>query len=182
MRGVRIAKPMFLIGLLAVGFAALRSGSEMWARGLLMSALVILAFSLIGVVYRDGVRRAWWFGFALFGWGYMALTVSPWLDDEVGAKLPTHRVLLDVFQESMRRRVLSSDPAALPGAPMGPGRVSVSSSATVSNGLAIARTPGGIAEFLLIGNCLFALLGAFCGGMAAVWMCRTRVVSEALQG
>jgi hypothetical protein len=37
-----------------------------------------LAFAILAVVYRAGEGRAFWLGFALFGWGYMALAWESW--------------------------------------------------------------------------------------------------------
>jgi hypothetical protein len=51
----------------------------------------ILTLGVVGAIYRQGTRRAWWLGFSLFGWGYMALwgfwSVGGWPD------LPTTPVL-----------------------------------------------------------------------------------------
>ena len=38
----------------------------------------ILGVAVLAVVYRRQERRAFWLGFALFGWGYMALTWESW--------------------------------------------------------------------------------------------------------
>ena len=44
----------------------------------------ILTLGVVGAIYRQGTRRAWWLGFSLFGWGYMALwgfwSVGGWPD------------------------------------------------------------------------------------------------------
>jgi hypothetical protein len=52
----------------------------------LMAFVLLVAFgfaaSVLGLVCRDEGRRAWWLGFALFGWGYSALSLAPWSKPE----------------------------------------------------------------------------------------------------
>src|SRR5262249_53380740 len=58
------------------------------------TAVSILAISIVATVARHGESRCFWASFALFGWGYMTLTLGPWFDDNTGELLPT-RLLLD---------------------------------------------------------------------------------------
>ena len=57
------------------------------AGAVLLLTLGAFALAVLAVVYRRGERRAFWLGFALFGWGYMALTAGAWWDR--GADRPT---------------------------------------------------------------------------------------------
>jgi hypothetical protein len=57
----------------AVALAALRSGSDLWTSGIYTTALGALGFATLGAVLRRGPSRAYWIGFAIFGWGYLAL-------------------------------------------------------------------------------------------------------------
>ena len=61
----------------AVGMMSLRTGGWFWARLWFSLVLVIQLTSVLGVVYRSGSARAFWIGFALFGWTYMAISVVP---------------------------------------------------------------------------------------------------------
>lgn len=88
-----IAGLMGLVVVVAVGVAALRSASEDWAGIVLMLTLGLLGVALLGVIFRDGPRRAFWSGFALFGGGYLTLTMAPWFSAEVGPRLATTRGL-----------------------------------------------------------------------------------------
>lgn len=156
-----IAKLMSLVAVLAVGFAALRSGSEIWARVCLTATLAILAFAIVAVVYRREGHRAWWLGFALFGWGYAALTLVPVCRQELGGKLITSRLLMDLFQENVvKPRV------AVPTTPAPTGKRAARPAAAV--------LAGGYEEWMLIGHSLCALLSAFAGGTAAAWLRRSR--------
>ena len=68
----------------AVGLTALKSASRIWAGAMLLLTCGILALGVVGAIYRQGTRRAWWLGFSHFGWGYMALwcfwSVGGWPD------------------------------------------------------------------------------------------------------
>ena len=82
-----IAGMMVLVLAVSVGFASLRFPSEPMAGAVLLLTLGAFALAVLAVVYRRGERRAFWLGFALFGWGYMALTAGAWWDH--GADRPT---------------------------------------------------------------------------------------------
>jgi hypothetical protein len=57
----------------AMAQAALRSSTETWGALTLLFARGVLAVATVGAVCRSPQERAWWLGFALFGWGYVAL-------------------------------------------------------------------------------------------------------------
>lgn len=68
------------VSVAALVLASLRLATRIWAGSVLMLTLAILAFAILGVVYRGGGDRAFWLGFALPGWGYMALSSEFWWD------------------------------------------------------------------------------------------------------
>src|SRR5689334_12956654 len=84
-----IAGLMLVVLVVAVAAAALRDASDAWAGGLLLLTLLILGTAVIGVAYRREGRRAFWFGYALFGWGYLVLSQAPWFAEQVQPRLPT---------------------------------------------------------------------------------------------
>jgi hypothetical protein len=69
---------MILVVALGVALASLRFPSEGAAAAVLLVTQAILAVAVLAVIYRVQERRAFWLGFALFGWGYMALTWESW--------------------------------------------------------------------------------------------------------
>jgi hypothetical protein len=69
----RIAGLMGAVLVAALGLAALRNASELWAGVTFLATCGVLCLAIVGVVCRGGGERAWWLGFALFGWGYLAL-------------------------------------------------------------------------------------------------------------
>ena len=72
-----MAMMLAIVGLTAVGFAALRVSSRLWACACVSSALLALVVSIAGIIYRRGSQRAFWVGFALFGWTYMICSLGP---------------------------------------------------------------------------------------------------------
>src|SRR5262245_29525728 len=90
---VSIAGLMGAVAVVAVGCAALRSGSPVWHGTLLLATRAILGVALIGALCRQGEKRAWWIGFALFGWIYKTCSFAA---NESWPMIPT-QVLLDEF-------------------------------------------------------------------------------------
>lgn len=62
---------------IAVAIAALRAGDWPWARVLFTLTLGMLLLALLAACYRAGSSRAFWAGFALFGWTYFAISNLP---------------------------------------------------------------------------------------------------------
>ena len=74
---VSIATLLVVVGLMAVGFAALRVSSRLWANASFSVVLLSLVVAIAALIYRQGPRRAFWAGFALFGWTYLILVFGP---------------------------------------------------------------------------------------------------------
>ena len=68
-----IAGLMGAVLVAAVGLAALLSASPIWAGTMLLLTYVVLGLAILCAVLRGHARRAWWLGFCVFGWGYLAL-------------------------------------------------------------------------------------------------------------
>jgi hypothetical protein len=85
---------MGIVAFVACACASLASPSFLWTSIVWTTAVAILAISVVAAVARHGESRCFWASFALFGWGYMALTLGPWFDDNTGELLPT-RLMLD---------------------------------------------------------------------------------------
>ena len=64
--------------LVAVACVALRSASPIWVAALLGLTLLMLTAALPLAICRQGADRAWWSGFALFGWMYLLLLAYSW--------------------------------------------------------------------------------------------------------
>src|SRR5262249_876529 len=73
--------------------AALRNASDLWASLVFLATLGLLATALVGILQRRARARAFWQGFALFGWGYLVVAFGPWFADSVAPKLPTSHLI-----------------------------------------------------------------------------------------
>lgn len=81
------------VAFVAVGCAAMIYASLWWAAFCLSLSLAILAFAVLGVVYRTAGHRAFWVGFAFVGCGYLILVYAPGFDRYVGWRLLTTKVI-----------------------------------------------------------------------------------------
>jgi hypothetical protein len=75
MRSVRftIAGLMGVVLILALGLAALRNPTGVWASFVPLVTRSLLCLAVVGAICRKGTERAWWLGFALFGWNHFGL-------------------------------------------------------------------------------------------------------------
>ena len=67
---------MGIVVLCAVGFAALRYPNALSLAGMRLLTFGAVGYSVLGIIYRDGVKRAGWVGFAVFAGGCL-LTEMP---------------------------------------------------------------------------------------------------------
>ena len=151
MRTIRfsIAALMAVVVVAALGLAALRDASELRAGATFLLTCGVLCVAIVGAVCRTGTERAWWLGFALFGWGYMLLAFrSPF-------NLPTTALL-----ELLEARVH-------PPSEVG-GRFGRLRSMLLDGGFGGIAGPSFDTSFRQIGHCLLALLAALLGGVLAV--------------
>ena len=79
--------------LCALGMACLIFPSSPWGGAVFSFTLGVLTLALLGICYRRGDRRAFWTGFALCGWTYLALSSGPWFVTYVRPHLVTSKVL-----------------------------------------------------------------------------------------
>jgi hypothetical protein len=72
-----------------IAIAALRAADDAWDSGILGLVLLILLAAVLLAVHRTDRKRAYWLGFALFGWTYLVASLIP----PVGSRLPTTKGL-----------------------------------------------------------------------------------------
>jgi hypothetical protein len=193
MRRVSIAGLMVAIGVVAVAIAALRNASEVWTGVLLSVTLVVLACSAFGVAYRRGAARAGWFGFAVFGWGYLALTLGPW--DRFQSSLPTSRALVYAHGQLFPPEVYSVVSEVVPSPTgSGPGvmtvrtmkrgdasaSVTVNSSSTTTSIRRVLGFGDNLRQFEQIGHCLLAFVVGLVGALIARWFHRGAEATSAM--
>jgi hypothetical protein len=153
---ISIAGLVLVIAVVAVGLAAIRSGSPAWSGAMFSIMAFAMISSLLGVALTRGLRRAYWSGFALLGWSYLILVYVPWLHENVGQFL----LAPHLFEEL--------DAVIHPG---GAGEnVSMGGFRSMALFGGGAMAGGGVADltpFQRIGLALEALLWAYLGGWAA---------------
>jgi hypothetical protein len=69
----------------AIAAAALRAADDAWESGVLGLTLLVLLTAVLLAVHRTDHKRAYWLGFALFGWVYLIVSLIP----PIGSRLPT---------------------------------------------------------------------------------------------
>ena len=72
-----LAALMGVVALVAVGVAALRSSTALWASLVILLALGAICGATVGAILRRGPDQGAWLGFAVFGWAYFLMTLSP---------------------------------------------------------------------------------------------------------
>lgn len=97
MRSLRysIAGLMGIVLVAAVGLSALKSASPAWSGAIYLLNRTVLGLAVLNAFYSRGARRAWWLGFCLFGWGYVAL-VDTRPEIKAPYYMPTSLVLLKI--------------------------------------------------------------------------------------
>jgi hypothetical protein len=83
-----------LVVVTAIGLAALRANSPLWAGVVLLLTCGVLALAAIATITQRGSERAWWLGVATFGWGYLALVYATTDYDGIRPQLPTSLLLI----------------------------------------------------------------------------------------
>jgi len=78
-----IASLLVVVLFFAVGFAALRESSDVWESGCFTLTLAALLISILLAVHRTESSRAFWLGFAVFGWTYLGLSLVPSIESRL---------------------------------------------------------------------------------------------------
>ncbi len=160
----------------AIAVAALRASTDAWDGWLFALTSLILLTTVLLAVHRTDRKRAYWLGFALFGWTYLVASLVP----SIGSRLPTTRglVLIDSMipgRETTISAVFGYTSTAGPNPvqwfafpPQANTVVSTSQGKSRVwdswSGNVLAGTGGTTENFVRIGHSLLALLLACIGG------------------
>jgi hypothetical protein len=74
---------VIVVLVLGVGFAALRESSDIWESGVFMLTLTAVLISILLAIQGTESRRAFWIGFAVFGWAYLGLSLVPSIESRL---------------------------------------------------------------------------------------------------
>jgi hypothetical protein len=85
--------------------AALRARTELWDSGLFAGMLGSLLVATLLAAHRVGRKRAFWIGFALFGWVYLGLSLVPPIESRLPttkllAQLDSNYVMMDIVEDA----------------------------------------------------------------------------------
>lgn len=103
-KGVLIA-----VTLVAVGAFTLMSDSRPWIIAVGSGTGLVLLTALLAVVCRPSPRRAFWLGFAIFGWAYLLLTFAA--NTLVAPTIAANELLYDIIsREDAHGRRMPPEP------------------------------------------------------------------------
>jgi hypothetical protein len=76
MKSLRTTIPglMIAVAISAVAITALRTASDLYLKMTYSAVTALLLYAIVAARYRRGNKGAFWFGFAVFGWGYFVLS------------------------------------------------------------------------------------------------------------
>jgi hypothetical protein len=86
---IRVRNLLIAVAITGTGIAALRDASAVWINVLFTGVGLSCMFAILAVIYRRESARAWWVGYALGGWSYLAIVYGPWAHDHVAQRLAT---------------------------------------------------------------------------------------------
>jgi hypothetical protein len=176
-------KPQVPVGAVVYGavFAIVALVASLQGKDGLLGVLIVLTVGLLGTallgsVNREGRKKAFWQGFAVFGFGYLFMALVPAFPNEIAVELPTSRLIKVVYAKSTGTpedtrsafAIMKSVPTveALPLAPE-PGMPATQTASLF--------TPGDLRQFTVVGHCCFTLLLAFLGSAISRLFYRTNL-------
>jgi hypothetical protein len=180
-----IANLLGLVLVLAMGFAALREATEIWDSAVFSTALGVLSVSVLLAIHHSDRSRAFWLGFALFGWIYLGASLIPpiesrllttralaQLDSKVAGRDATVRLILKWTasgnSDASQDLAFSPDGAGVTVAR--PGTIRLWNPAT---GKLLGGSLSTTENFQRIGHSLVALILAYLSGHFSGWVFAT---------
>jgi hypothetical protein len=179
MRRIRfnIASLLGVILVLGVGIAALRESSDLWDTAVFTLTLSALLISTLPAIHCTESKRAFWIGFALFGWMYLGFALVP----SIESRLITTKALayLDTKVPGRPPEVTVQFSATNAGVPLNQiqavdstsngNQLADSSQGTVrlwyfGPGTLLSGRSGTPENFIRIGHSLLSLIAAILGG------------------
>lgn len=175
-----IAGLLGVVLFISVALAALRDSTDAWDSGVLGLTLTILLTAILLAVHRRDRKRAYWLGFALFGWAYLVGSLVP----AVESRLPTTRGLAYLHSKLPEKetasqflyRLLVPEEPWLSGSPQPVVADLTRAGASdwaytwMLTGAAVPGTGGSQQNFVRIGHSLLVLVVAFFGSRLSRWM------------
>jgi len=86
-RRISLATLIGIVAVIAVFLAGMLSTSRLWLMVAATATLAVLLVALLASWHCAGIERAFWVGFALFGWTYLILVNWDWVGGQFGHDL-----------------------------------------------------------------------------------------------
>lgn len=102
----------------AVGCAALANPTDVWSLIVTNSCFAVLSVAVLAAIYGYAGCRAFWVGFAVIGWGYLAVG---WRNEDDGQTFVTSRLLNWLAEQTLAESseaLLSIPPSGTPPVPI----------------------------------------------------------------
>ena len=179
---IMIAPIATLLGFAGLTILGLLQNQILWTSLLLFATTVLLSVAILGAYQRRDARKAFWQGFAVFGWAYLAMAFLPYIPYQAGVEVPSSPLLKWVHARATSTPVDSRDTfqilketsSLLPARPDSEMMIDVAAAATTKVAAAGFFAPGDVNQFVIVGHCLFTLLAGLAGSAVAQWFHRTR--------
>ncbi len=84
---------VLVVAACAMAFTALRTGSRLWYTVLYTFTAFLLLTAVLCARFRRGNERAFWFGFAVFGWGFFLMGLGTWMNPFADSDEPAGNTL-----------------------------------------------------------------------------------------
>jgi hypothetical protein len=84
---ISLATLLGIVAVVALGLAGMTSASRLATAALATVTLALLLAAILAAWLLAGSDRAFWVGFALFGWTYLVLVNSDWVGGQFGHDL-----------------------------------------------------------------------------------------------
>jgi hypothetical protein len=84
---ISLATLIGIVAVIALGLAGMVSGSRLWLMLASTVTLALLLAALLASWLFSGIDRAFWVGFALFGWTYLIMVNWDWVGGQIGHDL-----------------------------------------------------------------------------------------------
>jgi hypothetical protein len=195
MRNLRfnIASLLVVILFLGVGFAALRESNDYWESAIFTLTVAVLLVSILLAVHGSEARRAFWIGFALFGWCYLALAQVPpiesrllttkgleYLDSKVpGRPSGVDALLLSALASARSGNQMQNVAFSVDGLKVATTSDRIVRVWDVATGKLLTGWSGTTQNFVRIGHSLLALVLAWIGGQLSRRLSRGSSVQPA---
>jgi hypothetical protein len=175
-----LASLLGIIAVIALGLTGARSASTFWTTAASTLTLALLLGAILGAWLLAGTDRAFWAGFALFGWTYLVLVNWDWVGGQLGHDLTAG---LSDFADSIFAEVPVPLAPQLPGTAVPRtsagavgGRVPITSAAPSSLNYLdeVRQRQVRIGNFVQIGRLVLSLAFGLAGGFIGTWLIRRR--------